>query len=271
MRTDPQWRHYPATGSGAPANGGVLILSARALLAQPLLWLRLKQMIGQRQFHWVSPDETRPLPVAIPPMPLDLRLIVVGDRHGLADFHDIEPELSEQAVYGEYEDDLQLTEVDDMAQWCGYVNGVIADRQLPMLAADAWPPLIVQAVRYTGDQGILPLSPVWLGQQLSEAALYAEEERITAKAFEAALNAREWRESYLAERMQDEIELGQILIETEGEVIGQINGLSVWIIPAIRAASASPRASVASCILATASLPTSSAKPSWAATCMLKA
>ena len=54
-----------------------------------------------------------------------------------ADFHDIEPELSEQAVYGEYEDDLQLTEVDDMAQWCGYVNGVIADRQLPMLAADA--------------------------------------------------------------------------------------------------------------------------------------
>ncbi len=50
-------------------------------------------------------------------MPLDLRLIVVGDRHGTADFHDIEPELSEQAVYGEYEDDLQLTEVDDMAQW----------------------------------------------------------------------------------------------------------------------------------------------------------
>ena len=144
-----------------------LILSARALLAQPLLWLRLKQMIGQRQFHWVSPDETRPLPVAIPPMPLDLRLIVVGDRHGTADFHDIEPELSEQAVYGEYEDDLQLTEVDDMAQWCGYVNGVIADRQLPMLAADARPPLIVRAVRYTGDQGILPLSPVWLGQQLS--------------------------------------------------------------------------------------------------------
>lgn len=209
------------------ANGGVLILSARALLAQPLLWLRLKQMITQRQFHWVSPDETRPLPVTIPPMLLELRLIVVGDRHGLADFHDIEPELSEQAVYGEYEDDLQLTEADDMVQWCGYVNTVIDEQQLPSLAADAWLPLMIQAVRYSGDQGNLPLSPLWIGQQLSEAALYAEEESITAKAFEAALNAREWRESYLAERMQDEIELGQILIETEGEVVGQINGLSV--------------------------------------------
>ncbi|WP_337264037.1 MULTISPECIES: Lon protease family protein [unclassified Serratia (in: enterobacteria)] len=209
------------------ANGGVLILSVRALLAQPLLWLRLKQMIMQRQFQWFTPDETRPLPVTIPSMPLELRLIVVGDRHGLADFHDIEPELCEQAIYGEYEDDLQLTEADDMVQWCSYINAVIAEQQLPPLAADAWQPLMVQAVRYTGDQGNLPLSPLWVSQQLSEAALYAEGEQISAKALEAALNAREWRESYLAERMQDEIELGQILIETEGEVIGQINGLSV--------------------------------------------
>lgn len=209
------------------ANGGVLILSARALLAQPLLWLRLKQMITQRQFQWLTPDETRPLPISIPPMPLELRLIVVGDRHGLADFHDMEPEVCGQAVYGEYEDDLQLTEPDDMVQWCGYINSVVAEQQLPPLAADAWQPLMVQAVRHTGDQGSLPLSPLWVSQQLSEAALYAEDEQITAKALEAALNAREWRESYLAERMQDEIELGQIMIETEGEVIGQINGLSV--------------------------------------------
>lgn len=209
------------------ANGGVLILSVRALLAQPLLWLRLKQMIMQHQFQWFTPDETRPLPVSIPPMPLELRLIVVGDRHGLADFHDIEPELCEQAIYGEYEDDLQLTDADDMVQWCSYINAVIAEQQLPPLAADAWQPLMVQAVRYTGDQGNLPLSPLWVSQQLSEAALYAEGEQISAKALEAALNTREWRESYLAERMQDEIELGQIMIETEGEVIGQINGLSV--------------------------------------------
>ncbi|AHG18573.1 Lon protease [Chania multitudinisentens RB-25] len=209
------------------ANGGVLILPARSLLAQPLLWLRLKQMITQRQFQWFTPDETRPLPLTIPPMPLELRLIVVGDRHTLADFHDIEPELSELAIYGEYEGDLQLTEEGDMTQWCSYINAVIAEQQLPPLAADAWQPLMIQAVRYTGDQGNLPLSPLWASQQLSEAALYTEEERITAKALEAALNAREWRESYLAERMQDEIELGQILIETEGDVIGQINGLSV--------------------------------------------
>ncbi|WP_201282908.1 AAA family ATPase [Serratia rhizosphaerae] len=209
------------------ANGGVLILSARTLLAQPLMWLRLKQMIGQRQFQWFSPDETRPLPVTIPPMPLELRLIVVGDRLGLADFHDMEPEISELAMYGEYEEELQLADDEDMTLWCGYVNTLAAERQLPALAADVWPPLLTQAIRYSGDCASLPLSPTWLGQQLSEASLYAEEGLITAKALNAALTTRQWREGYLAERMQDDIELGQILIQTEGEAIGQINGLSV--------------------------------------------
>ena len=41
------------------------------------------------------------------------------------------------------------------------------------------------------------------------------------------LAQREWREGYLADRMQDEILLEQILVETEGERIGQINALSV--------------------------------------------
>ncbi|HDJ1437820.1 TPA: Lon protease family protein [Serratia rubidaea] len=209
------------------ANGGVLILSARTLLAQPLMWLRLKQMIEQRQFLWYSPDETRPLPVTIPPMPLELRLIVVGDRLGLADFHEMEPEISELAMYGEYEEELQLADDEDMTLWCSHVNTLAAERQLPALAADVWPPLLTQAVRYSGDCASLPLSPTWLGQQLSEASLYAEEGLITAKALDAALTTRQWREGYLAERMQDDIELGQILIQTEGEVVGQINGLSV--------------------------------------------
>ncbi len=36
------------------------------------------------------------------------------------------------------------------------------------------------------------------------------------------LQQREWREGFLAERMQDEILQEQILIETEGERIGKL-------------------------------------------------
>jgi len=208
-------------------NGGVLILSIRSLLAQPLMWLRLKQMITEGQYHWVSPDETRPLPATIPPMPLDIRLILVGDRLSLGDLSDMEPELMDSSIYGEFEADLPLTETSDMQTWCGYVNTLADELDVPRLAADAWPEFLKIAIRQSTDQGSLILDPVWLNTQLSEAALYNEDELLSAKAFEAATSSRAWRESYLQERMQDEIELGQILIETDGEVVGQINGLSV--------------------------------------------
>ncbi|MGV8924488.1 MAG: AAA family ATPase [Ewingella sp.] len=208
-------------------NGGVLVLSARALLAQPLMWLRLKQMMSCGWYHWSSPDESRPLPVSIPPMALDIRLILVGDRISLGEFNEMESELLESAVYGEFEADLPLTEPSDMETWCGYINTLADELEIPRLATDAWPALLRLAIRYSTDQGSLTLCPSWLSAQLTEAALYNEDELLSLKAFEAAINARAWRESYLQERMQDEIELGQIRIETEGEVIGQINGLSV--------------------------------------------
>ncbi len=68
------------------ANGGVLVLSLRTLLAQPLLWVRLKNMVTRQRFDWLSMDESRPLPVSIPSMPLSLKIILVGERESLADF-----------------------------------------------------------------------------------------------------------------------------------------------------------------------------------------
>lgn len=208
-------------------NGGVLIISLRALLAQPLLWMRLKSMVIRQRFDWLSIDESRPLPVSIPSMPLNLKVILVGERESLADFQEMEPELSAQAIYSEYEDNLQIADEDTLKQWCQWVWKNAQQLKLPGLAADAWPLLIQEAARYTGDQEMLPLCPQWIARQLREAAAFCEGEQITAEEMQTMLARREWREGYLAERIQDEILQEQILIETEGECIGQINALSV--------------------------------------------
>lgn len=68
------------------ANGGVLIISLRTLLSQPLLWMRLKTIVHQQRFDWVGYDESRPLPVSVPSMPLSLTVVLTGDRESLADF-----------------------------------------------------------------------------------------------------------------------------------------------------------------------------------------
>ncbi|TNV21685.1 Lon protease family protein [Buttiauxella sp. B2] len=209
------------------ANGGILVLSLRSVLAQPLLWLRLKQMVTQGRFDWISPDETRPLPVNIPSLPLSLKLVLVGERESLADFQDMEPEMSSLAIYSEFEENLQIASADDMALWCQWIYAVAKSKALPAPATDAWQVFIREAVRYTGDQETLPLCPSWIGRQLREVAAFTENETFDAAALTQMLAQREWREGYLAERMQDEILLEQILIETEGEMVGQINALSV--------------------------------------------
>lgn len=209
------------------ANGGVLIVGVRALVRQPLLWLRLKQMIVQQRFDWLPADDSRPLPVSIPSMPLNLRLIVIGDREGLANLNDLESDLTRLALYGEFESELRITGAEEMAQWCGWVNRLAQRQGLPFLTADAWPTLVQQSVRYSGDQCQLPLCPQWLTRRLKEAALYASQKRLNATAFRESERTRIWRESYLSERMQDEIAEGQIMVKTEGQIVGQVNALSV--------------------------------------------
>lgn len=213
------------------ANGGILIVGVRALASQPLLWLRLKQMILQQRFDWLPADESRPLPVSVPSMPLNLRLIVVGDREGLADLNDLEPELTRLALYGEFESELRIVGAEEMAQWCAWVNTLAQRQGLPTLSADAWPTLVRQSVRYSGDQCKLPLCPQWLTRRLKEAALYGSQQVLTAAAFTDSERTRIWRESYLSERMQYEIADGQIIVETEGQVVGQVNALSVLDFP----------------------------------------
>ncbi len=87
--------------------------------------------------------------------------------------------------------------------------------------------MIREAVRYTGDQETLPLCPLWLTRQLREVAAMSTGDTFRGEELQAMLAQREWREGFLAERMQDEILLEQILIETEGAQVGQINALSV--------------------------------------------
>ncbi|WP_155957901.1 AAA family ATPase, partial [Klebsiella aerogenes] len=120
------------------ANGGVLLLSLRALLAQPLLWMRLKNMVTRQRFDWLSIDESRPLPVSIPSMPLNLRIILIGERDALADFQEMEPELASQAIYSEYEDNLQIADADTLKLWCQWVWQHARQLSLPGPAADAW-------------------------------------------------------------------------------------------------------------------------------------
>lgn len=209
------------------ANGGTLILSLRTLLAQPLMWLRLKKILSNQRFDWHSPDDTRPLPISIPPMPLQLRLVLTGERDALADFQEMEPELASLAVYSEFEDNIQIVDGEEFTLWVKWVRSLATPYFNGEIEDTFWPVLIRDAVRYTGDQETLPLDPTWIVRQIQDAALFSDDATLTGDNMKAALENRAWREGFLEDRVRDEILLDQILIETEGDMVGQINALSV--------------------------------------------
>ncbi|MEY1474270.1 Lon protease family protein, partial [Providencia manganoxydans] len=92
---------------------------------------------------------------------------------------------------------------------------------------DGWLPFIQQAVRYCEDKFNLPLDNLWLVRSLVDASHYHVNHLLTQESFNQANENRQWRHSFLAERTQDDILQEQIFVKTEGEVIGQVNGLSV--------------------------------------------
>ena len=208
-------------------NGGILILGLRSLLNQQELWTKLKQMVIKQQFEWFTTDESHPLPLSIPKMPLDLRVILVGDRLSLAELQDFEPEFYTTSIYTEFENELQIKSTEDIEQWVDYLK-FIADRQLlPNIDNSALGKLYKEATRYTGDQYYLPLSVDWVNSILVNATHFGQNNAIDEFAITQAIKQKSWHEAYLQERLHDEIFTNQIMINTKDQVVGQVNGLSV--------------------------------------------
>jgi len=219
----------PELGLLHNANGGTLILSVHCLLSQPLMWLRLKKFISEQRITWYSPDPRRPVPVLIPDYPLSVNLILVGSRESLAEFSDSEPELHANALYTEIEEIAEVTTDQQIIDWARWVALQAQTLALPEPDVGFLLRLTREASRYTNEQQRFPISPMWLQRQLGAA--YAAGQNLTESSLSEALAQQKWRESYLSETLQRDLASAHSLLETDGERIGQINGLSVLDLP----------------------------------------
>ncbi|WP_177168544.1 Lon protease family protein [Thorsellia anophelis] len=212
-------------------NGGILMLSANAILSQPLMWFRLLKIIETGQYEWLSNDDNRSLPVCIHPMPMKIKLIIVGDRDNLAELEEMVPDLHQISIYGEIEHSLTLIDETTFVQWQSYLVDIAYKFSGMTIADDAWPVLIRHAARYNEDKLNLPLSPLFWQGYFKEVSLFSDDNICNQIALDTRAEAKLYRESYLLERIYDEFELDQILIDTENHVVGQINGLAVLSYP----------------------------------------
>jgi Lon-like ATP-dependent protease len=212
------------------ANGGYLIIPVNLVLANPVSWQALKTaLLGQA----CSPVNVNPrrIPKETPSQTFDVKAIIVGDRHQISDLEYLDSELyNGLSLYTEIENELAFNE-ENAERLFGYLSWIIQQNQLPTLSFNALHRLLIAGARYTEDQEYMPIETLWYLALFQEAALTSNGKQLEAKDIDTALNNKYHRESYLPERALADITAGQVIIETQGESVGQVNGLTVIDVP----------------------------------------
>lgn len=228
-------------GSLHRANGGFLILDARRILTQPMAWESLKRILFSNEIRIESLERLYGLATTVSqqpePIPLKVKVVLVGDRtlyyllaHYDPDFLDL------FKVEADFEDDLDR----DGASYQLYAR-MLATMAKSVKARPMDKPavgrLIEHASRLAGDQKKLTAHDRVLKDLLSEAnhwAARADSKHIGIGHIQQAIDEREFRASRIRERSLEQIYRGVVMIATDGEQAGQVNGLSVLQIGATR-------------------------------------
>jgi lon-related putative ATP-dependent protease len=219
------------------ANGGYLILDALKLLMQPFAWETLKRVLQSGEIRieslaqvmsMISTQSLEPQPI-----PLDVKVVLLGDRHIYYLLQAYDPEFSELfKVMADFDDHL-VRDPENEQRYAELVATLVRQNDLRHLDREAVARVIDHSLRLAGDNERLSSHMRSLADLLQEADHWAGENShaVTGRAdVQQAIDAQVHRADRIRQRLQEEVQRGTLLIATEGEQVGQINGLSVMLL-----------------------------------------
>ncbi|WAR44915.1 Lon protease family protein [Methylomonas rapida] len=220
-------------GSLHRANGGYLILDAEKVLTYPFVWEGLKRALKSGKIEIESPfSELGINTITLKPevIPLNVKVILVGARDIYYLLEELDSEFNEMfRVLADFEDHIKRTP-DNVAQFAQLMITQAKDSGAKPLTDAALLRLIEHSCRLAEHQSRLSAHVNLCLEIIAEANLLADQtgaSRIDKNEIELALSAREQRNGRIAEAILEEMLEGTILIDTDGEAIGKINGLTV--------------------------------------------
>ena len=223
-------------GSLHRANGGYLVLNANNLFRVALSWEALKIAIKRQEIRIEDPlqvlgyaatEGLRPEPV-----PLRVKMILIGNPqiYELLHFYDEDfPKLfSVKSDFG--------TEMERNAERELEIARFIRarsqeDTSLLPFNRTGVAAIVEHSSQLAGDQKKLSCQFGDLTSVIKEASYWARADNgspfVTANHVRRALTERDHRLDRVEEKIREMIARGQILVDTEGEKTGQVNGLAV--------------------------------------------
>ena len=215
------------------ASGGYLILNALDLLRQPFAWDALKRVIQTREVKIEDPGEfvgfstagVRPQPV-----PVDVKVILLGPpilHHLLQAYEETFSNIFK--VKADFDIDIPRNAPMDL-MLARFIARLCREEQLPHFSADAVAEVIHSGMRLAERHDRVSLRLSVLSDLIREAAFWARRDghpRVTRIDVETAVAKKRYRSNLPEHWVQDEIKEGLLIVDLDGEAVGQVNGLSV--------------------------------------------
>jgi len=216
------------------ANGGYLILQAQDVLVQPFVWGKLKETLrtGSIEIENIGTQLTLLPTRSVEPEPIavDVKVVLIGPPR----LHTLLFLLDEDMrklfkVKADFDVEMARGE-EEPARYAAFIARQVAEDDLPHFDSEAVARVVEHGSRVVEHQAKLSVRFIDIADLVAEASHWAQRDGsdlVRGAHVERAIEERTLRSNLIEEKVRELIVEGSLLIDTEGERVGQMNGLSV--------------------------------------------
>lgn len=221
-------------GSLHKANGGFLILQAKDILTQPFAWESLKRTLKtseinieslSNQMGYVVTSTLKPEAI-----PIDVKVILIGDNYIYHTLYNLDEDFKKLfKIMADFDVEMEKNK-ENLLKMAKFIATHCNQEGLKEFDKTAVARVIEYSSRLADHQEKLSSRFNQIVEILYEADAWAQYEGATlvSKAHvEKAIKQKIYRNSKYEEKLNEMFKEGTLLIDVEGEKIGQINGLAV--------------------------------------------
>ncbi|MEX2475722.1 Lon protease family protein [Marinobacter sp.] len=221
-------------GSIHRANGGYLLMDAIKVLEHPFVWDALKRALRSKSIEINSLERELTLSgtISIEPeaVPLDVKLVLFGDRETWLLLQDYDPEFNELfRVTADFENEMYRSD-ESQVLYAKFIASLVSEKKLLHCSSKAVARIIEYSARIAEHQDRLSLHAADIANLLRESDFWARQtgaKLIQDLHVERALESAKYRSSRIRDQFYDSIRDGSTLVSTSGTCVGQVNALSV--------------------------------------------
>ncbi len=216
------------------ANGGYLMIEAKDILTQPFAWEGLKRALKNNSIQTEPMGQeyraiqTRTLdPESIP---LEVDVVLLGSERLYHMLYQLDEDFQElYKVKADFADLMDRTP-DIMEKYAQFIGDLCDEEDLTHFDPSGVARVVEEGIREVGDQEKISTHFHEIADLVREANYWGNRQGnglVSRDDVDKAVEHQIFRSNRVEERIRELIEKGTILIDTDEEVVGQVNGLAV--------------------------------------------